>query len=143
MFNENNEKFYVFFLNMNQTNAFEGYVGLGFRKLSDTETSMYCSNGYVRPAESRPPFGILPDDYENDFHMRVITSGCYFMDMSSGNWSSDGLEISKSSGVLNSVCSTTHLTVNIFFDTLENFWGILEQILIFTVFDYSNSQVAF
>ncbi len=96
---------------MRQTNAFNGYVGLGFRKLSDIENGRYCTNKSVAEPVTRPPFAIVPKDYDSDFHMRVITSGCYYMNISTGNWSFDGLDILKSSGIKNSICSSTHLTV--------------------------------
>jgi hypothetical protein len=94
---------------MSTVNAFNGFVGIGFRHLGAAESALLCSDQKQTP--QTPPFDYIPQDYESDFSMRIITSGCYYMDISSGNWTSDGLDILKSSGLTSSVCSSTHLTV--------------------------------
>ncbi|CAF1033074.1 unnamed protein product, partial [Brachionus calyciflorus] len=87
----NGTEFYQFFANMSTTTNYwnNSYVGVIFRQLSDDELKDYCENG-IKDKMSLPSILNVenPDFKLSDFTFRVFTSGCYFIDKTSGNWSS-------------------------------------------------------
>jgi hypothetical protein len=48
--------------------------------------------------------------FKSDFSLRLFLSGCYYYNLSSGTWSSEGMEILRDSNALVAHCTTTHLT---------------------------------
>ncbi|CAF1051923.1 unnamed protein product, partial [Brachionus calyciflorus] len=110
----NGTEFYQFFANMSTTNKYwnNSYVGVIFRQLSDDELKDYCENG-IKDKMSLPDILNVenPDFKYTDFTFRVFTSGCYFIDKASGNWSSLGMEVIEDGTDLEYInCRTNHLT---------------------------------
>jgi hypothetical protein len=48
--------------------------------------------------------------FTSDFHLLVYSSGCYYIDQSTGKWSSYGLEIINDTSLLYTHCKSNHLT---------------------------------
>ena len=111
---ENNESFFLFFMNMSKVNSYKGYIGYSITELNTTQFSMIdCLNktnisaldtlisSLERPAANKSLF-------ESNFWVRVYTSGCYFMD--DNKWSSIGMEILKDTNLTHTHCQSNHLT---------------------------------
>jgi hypothetical protein len=102
------EPIYVFFLNINQTRNWNGSVGIGFRELNLNETYDYC-NLDMRVNLTTPPTDML---YRNtlNVHLRIYSSGCYYIDPATGSWLTDGMEVLEDTTVTATHCVSTHLT---------------------------------
>ncbi|CAF0899284.1 unnamed protein product, partial [Brachionus calyciflorus] len=110
----NGTEFYQFFANMSTTKKFwkKSYMGVIFRQLTDSELKDYCKDKnkdkMVLPESLNEE---NPDFKYSDFTFRVFTSGCYFIDKNSGNWSSSGMEVIEDGTDLEYInCRTNHLT---------------------------------
>lgn len=108
MINENSSDIYVFFLNINKTRHWEGYVGIGFRELNINETDKYCTQNH-RVNMTAPPSN---QNYRNahNISLRIYSSGCYYIDPETGNWLSDGMEVLEDTNITFTHCQSTHLT---------------------------------
>ena len=105
---DGSDQFYQLFLNMAQVNSFNGTLGFGFRQLNETEMNTYCSG--VPYSVTEPP---LVDylTFNESIGIRIMTSGCYYMDMDSGVWRTDGVEvIEEGTNTTHTHCRSTHLT---------------------------------
>jgi hypothetical protein len=110
-------------MNSNEVKNYRGLVIMGIRELKDFEITSYCTNG-SKPMT--PP--ILPvfnmtevfnislnstnksSSLASDFYFLAFSSGCYYMDVSTGKWSSDGVEVQNDTSILYTHCKTSHLT---------------------------------
>ena len=92
-------------LPFNQTSS---YIGLGLRELNETEIFVYCQNKTEQNLTSPP----LTDknNFTSDFGIRTFTSGCYYLDTSTGNWSSEGTQTLPDTNYTHTHCKSTHLT---------------------------------
>ena len=104
-----NESYYSFFLNASQVKGYKGFVGFGIRELNTTELSKYCINSNSATLKS-PPLIQNQINFTSDFKLRTFTSGCYFYDVDSGKWCSDGLEVLFDTNLEMTHCSSNHLT---------------------------------
>lgn len=88
------------------------YVGLGIRELKSDELNKYCPSS--KP--SKPPY--YPSTKANtsfihftsSFHFVLYTSGCYYIEKSTGKWSSIGTEVIDDTSILFTHCKSSHLT---------------------------------
>ena len=122
-------------MNSKEVNNRKGLVGIGIRELTVTEMSQYCPNS--KP--SNPPF--IPISTTNssktltsNFNYLSFTSGCYYMDLSTGKWSSDGVEVQSDTSILYTHCKTNHLT------TFAGGWVVLPSAI---NFDYVFANASF
>jgi len=94
-----------FFKNMSQLNGFKGFVGYSIRELNSNETEFYC-------IKSRNSFPLIQAqvNFTVDFLVRAYTSGCYFYDLNTGKWLSDGMDIYEDSDMIRTHCASNHLT---------------------------------
>ena len=92
-------------LPFNQTSS---YIGLGLRELNETEIIVYCQNE-TEPSLTSPPL-TDKNNFTSDFGIRTFTSGCYYLDTSTGNWSSDGTQTFPDTNHTHTHCKSTHLT---------------------------------
>jgi polycystin 1L2 len=110
---------YLFFLNANQTGNFKGLIGIGIRELKNDELLTYC--GGIKTTPATPPIaasvssnGTNGTEYSrslsSDFSFLSYTSGCYYMDLSTGKWSSEGVDVESDTSILFTHCKTSHLT---------------------------------
>jgi hypothetical protein len=105
-----NQQSYLFFLNSNEVGSYKGFVGLGVRELQSSELSKFCSNG-SKP--STPPIlqtSSKTQSFTSDFYFLAYSSGCYFIDQSTGKWSSYGLEVISDTSLSYTHCQSNHLT---------------------------------
>ena len=105
----NADKFYRFFLNMSQVNAFTGFAGYALRELTDSEMSLYCSPGANSSLTSPPVLDKL-FEFKNEVSMMIYTSGCYYYNHDTDSWQSDGVDVLESTTQYVTECVTTHLT---------------------------------
>jgi len=92
---------------MTQTNGFKGFLGYSLRELNLTETYMYCKN---KIQDNTLPLIQARINFTSDFLIRAYTSGCYYYDVNTGKWASDGMEIYDDTDLRQSHCSSNHLT---------------------------------
>lgn len=117
---DGNDTYYLFFLNIAQIGNYKGQAGFGIRELNSSETDQYCgpltsNEGGLFMNESSPESPPLTDSnftltFINDFDLRIFASGCYYFDLPTGLWKSDGLEIMKDTSATSAHCVATHLT---------------------------------
>ena len=102
------DQFYQLFLNMKEVNSYSGVVGFGVRQLNVSEMITFCSDPPISLTD--PPLAeyFAFNDY---IRIRFFTSGCYYMDMESGVWRSDGLEvIEEGTNTTPTHCQSNHVT---------------------------------
>ena len=104
---ENNKSFYRFFYNMSQVNGFKGFVGFSIREMSLNEIDLYCTSN-----SSGKSLPIIQNkvNFTRDFRIRSYSSGCFYYDLNTGKWNSDGMEIYKDTNLRQTHCLTNHLT---------------------------------
>ena len=117
---EGNDTFYLFFLNIAQVGGYKGFAGFGIRELSVNESLEYCGSqvsneGGLFLNESSPEEPPIVDtnftlSFNTDFQIRIYSSGCYYFDLPTGNWKSDGLEIMRDTTATSAHCVASHLT---------------------------------
>lgn len=98
---------FTFFMNIGQVKGRKGFTGYGIRELTHTEINSFCPNNSL----NEPP--LINNNsqlFNNDFYIRVYTSGCYYLDILSGKWRSDGMEILPDTTLWMAHCQSTHLT---------------------------------
>ncbi len=107
MLTENNKSFYRFFYNMSQVNGFKGFVGFSVREMSLNEIDIYCNVN-----SSGKPLPLIQNkvNFSSDFRIRSYSSGCFYYDLNTGKWYSDGMEIYKDTNLRQTHCFSNHLT---------------------------------
>ena len=94
---------------MTQVNSFQGIVGVGIRELNNEENYNLCQN----KTYYNKTFQLLPNqpmNFTSDFGLRMFTSGCYYYDLNTNKWRSDGVEILPDSSFSLAHCVSYHLT---------------------------------
>jgi hypothetical protein len=82
---ENDDSFYLIFLNMNETQSFNGYVGILIQELNAT-------------------------NFTSNFWLRIYSAGCYFLNEATNEWSSMGVEILRDTNRTHTHCLSSHLS---------------------------------
>ena len=90
---------------MTEVNGFRGFVGYAIRELSHSEMKLYCSNGSINTRLLKLPLIEKRVNFSSDFMLRSYTSGCYYYDVNTGKWQSDGMEIYEDSDLTKTHCS--------------------------------------
>jgi hypothetical protein len=110
---ENNQSFYVFFTNMSYTINFKGFVGSGIKELNPKEFQYFCSKSN-HSFNSTELFQNLNASEAANFTFsistRVILSGCYYINPSTGVYSSFGMEVLETTNTSFTQCISNHLT---------------------------------
>jgi len=103
---------YLVFLNSEKFKQYKGFVGLGLRELVNDEFTQYCLNK-ITPIKP-PYFTQLQNSNRyllaSDFYFLAYSSGCYYIDQSTGKWSSYGLEVESDTALSYTHCKSNHLT---------------------------------
>jgi len=100
----------VFVQNMTEVNGFRGFIGYAIRELSQSEITLYCLNGTITSRFLKLPLIDKRVNFSSDFMLRSYTSGCYYYDVNTGKWNSDGMDIYEDTNLKQTHCMTTHLT---------------------------------
>ena len=97
-------------MNSSQIRKFSGFLGFGFRELTAEETDEYCADA-SSVAMATPPLTSAGVSFRDSVSVRIISSGCYFMNTSNGQWSTEGVVVIEA-GTNSSCthCQSTHLT---------------------------------
>jgi hypothetical protein len=103
-----NSSSYLFFQNITQVNGFKGFVGYSIKELSLNENNLYCSNQNL--FQNLPPLTDSNGSFTSDFMIRSYSSGCYYYDLNTGKWSSDGMDIYEDTNLSQTHCVSSHLT---------------------------------
>ena len=98
-------KSYLFFMNSKEVGNYRGFVGLGLRELDNNEKSIYCNNS--KPDTPPTSNNAL---FSTAFYFLAYSSGCYYIDQSTGKWSSYGLEVMNDTTLSYTHCKSNHLT---------------------------------
>ena len=125
-----NKQIYLFFIDSSDIGNYRGLLVLGIRELQNDELIKYCPD---RKPNIPPYFTPLINPIINDFYFLVYTSGCYYIDKSTGKWSSFGMKVINDTSLLYTHCQSNHLTT---------FAGGLDEFLptqINFIYIYSNS----
>ena len=95
---------------MSQINGFKGFVGYGIRELSLNEINFYCSLNKSRKINKFPLIS-YKINFSSDFMVRSYSSGCYYYDLNTGKWNSDGMDIYEDTNLEQTHCMSNHLTL--------------------------------
>lgn len=88
----------------NSTKSFS----FGLRELTEEENRTYC--GSNSSSLEKPPILNSSPRFTSDYSYKVFTSGCYYLNKSSGMWLSEGVEVASDTDFENTHCISTHLT---------------------------------
>jgi len=92
-----------------QINGYKGFVGYSIRELNSNELKTYCINN----SKTYPKSLFLvrnQSNFTSDFMLRTYSSGCYYYDVNTGKWSSNGLDVYEDTDLTQTHCMTNHLT---------------------------------
>jgi polycystin 1L2 len=92
---------------MSQVNGFKGFVGFSVREMSLNEIDLYCTSN-----SSGKSLSLIQNkvNFSSDFRIRSYSSGCFYYDLNTGKWNSDGMEIYKDTNIRQTHCFSNHLT---------------------------------
>jgi len=103
---ENNESFYTLFANMSKTINFKGFIGIGIKQLSTNE---FINNCIIKNGTYSIDNQNLIEFTEN-ISVRVYLSGCYYINKTTGLYSSYGMEVLSTTNTTYTQCISNHLT---------------------------------
>ena len=106
---DENASSYLFFQNMTQVNGYKGFVGYSLRELDSDEINVYCLNKTNLKANTLPVVQ-NQTNFTSDFMIRSFSSGCYYYDVNTGKWASDGIDVYADTNLTHTHCSSNHLT---------------------------------
>jgi len=108
--------FVLFHLDLTNDNVYSYYIDneqtfnhhtlrFGLRELNSFETFEYCSKN-----SSFNYLSIInrQSSFTANYHLRVYTSGCYYLDKNN-QWKSDGLRVGPKTNHYQTQCLSTHL----------------------------------
>ena len=101
---------------MSEINGFKGLVGFSIREISSGLVGRINCTNKERDALSflnEPSLSSNNSNqtsFENDFYLRTFTSGCYYLDIETGKWLSDGVEVLDTTNITHTHCVSSHLT---------------------------------
>ena len=104
-----NESFYMIFANMSQVNGFKGYVGFSVREINQTLFGINCYNKTLNSIDSIID-KLSGANASFSYWLRIYTSGCYYMDPLTFEWSTYGMEILADTNLTHTHCVSNHLT---------------------------------
>jgi polycystin 1L2 len=109
---ENNDTFYLYFMNMSRVNGYKGYVGFSLLELNPdillVNNSM--NNANISGLFNSTTAQNISIPFTRNFWFRVFTAGCYYLDEQTNEWSSNGMEILPDTNSTHTHCKSNHLT---------------------------------
>ena len=111
-----NNSFYLIFANMSKINGFKGYVGFSIKEINLSEIN--CDNKSANDALIVKISTDLQNQTANNsqsfgssnFWLRIYSAGCYYLNTSTNDWSSYGMEILSDTNLTHTHCVSNHLT---------------------------------
>jgi hypothetical protein len=103
------DSFYTFYTkNSNETEL----IGYGIRELEQNEFNDFCTGPVKKQFTNIPKLSNKSslERIKSSFSYRFYASNCYFLNRSSYNWSSEGVQLLADSNMTHSHCLTEHLT---------------------------------
>jgi len=126
---DQNHSFYLIFANMSKVYSFNnktsnGYIGFSIIEISNLNNlNLYCQN---KSFNSSSVIDLLIDDliqnqnnkttnnnsssFTDNYSIRIYSSGCYYMNTQTNEWSSYGMEILYDTNITHTHCISNHLT---------------------------------
>ena len=101
---------------MSQINGHKGLLGFAIREIdSNILAKINCTEINIQTLHffnTEDSISNLTNgtSFLNDFSLRVYTSGCYYMDVETGKWLSDGMEVLETTNITHTQCVSNHLT---------------------------------
>jgi hypothetical protein len=128
-----------FVLKINSFNLTHLILLVGLRELSGDEMPNYCSNSKILPIVPylQPNNSLLT----SDFYFLAYSSGCYYIDQSTGKWSSYGLEVINDTSLSYTLCTSNHLTT--FASGLEIFPSIINFNYVFANSSFEQNKTIY
>jgi len=113
---EDFKSFYVLFANMSNTVNYQGFVGFGIKQLNPKEFKNFCGNNnsnvtntFTKKDLAKLDLNTLTN-FTASISTRIILSGCYYIDKTTGLYSSYGMEVLETTDSEFTQCTSTHLT---------------------------------
>ncbi len=95
--------YYQILANMSLVNGFKGYSVFGIRQLTENEMTVHCnkSDSSRKNATIQLKPGQLTSNFSFSFNYgyRILQTGFYYMNVSTGLWSTDGVDILPTSNL--------------------------------------------
>lgn len=99
---------------MSYTVNFQGFVGFGIKQLNPKENKYFCERNNTNVTFKNSDLSNIdlytPTNFTETVSVRVIQSGCYYIDEVTGAYSSYGMEVLESSNTTMTQCISSHLT---------------------------------
>ena len=109
---EQNDSFYLIFANMSKVNSFKGYIGFSIIEINSNELN--CHNKSLNSIEKLIELTQNKTNnntsFTDNYWIRIYSSGCYYMNTYTNEWSSYGMEILSDTNITHSHCTSNHLT---------------------------------
>ncbi|UJR16137.1 hypothetical protein I4U23_003048 [Adineta vaga] len=102
------DNIYKYFIDNEKTKNHHTVI-FGLRELNSTEMFQYCTNQSMINSHI-PPVSDQAFHFTSNYELRIYTSGCYYFDEQSNQWSSYGLLVGSRTNHHESECFSTHLT---------------------------------
>ena len=94
---------------MSAVDGFAGTVGIGLREVTVEDSRNYCHN----KTYFNNTFLTLtqqPWNFSSDVDIRLFSSGCYYLDKETLEWTNEGVEILPDTNITHAHCQSFHLT---------------------------------
>lgn len=89
-------------------------VGFSIKEMNFEEHDKYCMNSKLDRLLNDTLISQMPSSIDNgttlNFELRIFSSGCYYLDKTTGEYSSEGVDILEDSNFTHTHCLSTHLT---------------------------------
>ena len=93
--------------NTSHTISFTGFVGIGLKELSTSEYNTFCVLNNTNLANLNK---INQNSFSSNITIRVVQYGCYYVDKTTGQYSSYGTDVLATSNSFYTQCQSNHLT---------------------------------
>ena len=109
--NEQNDSFYLIFANMSSVNGYKGYVGFSIIEIDTSQLDCHNkSNNPVDKLINLTQNQTVNRNFSDNYWLRIYSSGCYYIDKTTNEWISNGMEILSDTNVTHTHCISNHLT---------------------------------
>ena len=94
---------------MSHSIQFQGFVGIGIKELSSPELQYFCQGNRTNISLDNLDTQNITN-FTSPISARLILSGCYYVDPSTGLYSSYGMEVLETTNFSFTQCTSNHLT---------------------------------
>ena len=92
---------------MSHSLRFNGSVGIGIKELNSEEFNYFCDRNETDLSQLNNK---TKTNFTSEISTRVVLSGCYYIDETTGVYSSYGMEVLETTNRTHTHCSSNHLT---------------------------------